>query len=42
MPREWYLVPLLVVDEAIERIKDGTIADYVYDPSGASLVRVTS
>lgn len=40
-PREWYLVPLFVIDEAIERIKDGTITDCVYDPSRASLVRVT-
>jgi hypothetical protein len=38
-PREWFLVPLFVVDEAIERIKDGTIADYRYDPKTASLLR---
>jgi hypothetical protein len=37
-PREWFLVPLFVVDEAIERIKDGTIADYRYDPKTASLL----
>jgi hypothetical protein len=24
IPREWFLVPLFVVDEAVERIKDGT------------------
>jgi hypothetical protein len=38
-PREWFLVPLFVVDEAIERIRDGTIADYRYDPKTASLLR---
>ncbi|WP_421856609.1 GIY-YIG nuclease family protein [Oceanicaulis sp.] len=38
-PREWFLVPLFVIDEAIEKFKDGTIADYAYDTSGANLVR---
>ena len=37
VPREWFLVPLFVIDEAVERIKDGTIAKYVYDPHGACL-----
>ncbi len=39
VPREWFLVPLFVVDEAVDRIKDGTITDYVYDPKKAALVR---
>lgn len=38
VPREWFLVPLFVIDEAVERIKDGTITDYRYDPGKASLV----
>lgn len=38
-PQEWFLVPLFVVDEAVERIKDGTITSYVYDPKAARLVR---
>ena len=37
IPREWFLVPLFVIDEAIERIKDGTITGYSYDPTTASL-----
>jgi hypothetical protein len=41
VPREWFLVPLFVIDEAVSRIKDGTITDYQYDPGTASL-RVTS
>lgn len=41
-PREWFLVPLFVVDESVERIKDGTITNYVYDPTAARLVKVTS
>ena len=39
IPREWFLVPLSVVDEAIEKIKDGTITSYTYDPKAALLRR---
>lgn len=39
VPREWFLVPLFVIDEAVERIKDGTITGYIYDPKTASLVK---
>src|SRR5690606_30751696 len=39
VPRDWFLVPLFVVDEAVEKIKDGTITAYVYDPESASLKR---
>lgn len=31
IPREWFLVPLFVIDEAIERIKDGSIVNCIYD-----------
>jgi hypothetical protein len=41
-PREWFLVPLFVVNEAVERIKDGSITGYVYDPKAARLVKVAS
>lgn len=37
VPREWFLVPLFVIDEAVSRIKDGTITGYQYDPGTASL-----
>lgn len=37
-PREWFLVPLFVIDEVVERIKDGTIPKFVYDPKTARLV----
>lgn len=39
IPREWFLVPVFVVDEAVERIKDGSITGCVYDPQTARLVR---
>ncbi len=38
IPREWFLVPLFVIDEAVQRIKDGTITGYIYDPRTAALV----
>lgn len=38
-PREWFLAPLFVIGEAIDRIKDGTITNFVYDPATASLRR---
>ncbi|RWK53167.1 MAG: GIY-YIG nuclease family protein [Mesorhizobium sp.] len=40
VPREWFLVPLYAIDEAVERIKDGSISQYVYDPQEARLRRV--
>ena len=40
IPREWFLVPVFVVDDAVKRIKDGTITGYTYDPKTASLKRV--
>jgi hypothetical protein len=38
-PREWFLVPLSVINEAVEKIKDGTISDVCYDAGTASLKR---
>lgn len=37
-PREWFLVPLQVIDQAVEHIRDGSIADLVYEPATAQLV----
>lgn len=41
VPREWFLVPLFIIDEAVDRIKDGTITSYAYDPKTASLKKMT-
>lgn len=38
-PEEWFLVPLFVIDEAVKRIRDGTVTSYVYDPRAARLVK---
>ena len=37
-PREWFLVPLSVIDEVVDRIRDGSIIRYGYDPAAASLL----
>lgn len=37
-PREWFLVPLHVIDEAVQRLVDGTLTGVVYDAQSASLV----
>jgi hypothetical protein len=36
-PREWFLVPFHVIDEAVERIRDGSITQVVYDSQSAQL-----
>lgn len=38
-PQEWFLVPLFIIDEVVEKIKDGSIADYVYDHNKAELTQ---
>jgi hypothetical protein len=37
--QEWFLVPLFIIDEMVEKIKDGTISNYFYDPNTAQLRR---
>ena len=37
-PREWFLVPLPVIDEAVNRIRDGSITSVVYDRDAARLI----
>jgi hypothetical protein len=36
-PREWYLVPLSVIDEVVVKVRDGSITNLEYDPSTATL-----
>jgi hypothetical protein len=37
-PKEWFLVPLNVIDEAVQHIRDGSITEVIYDPETARLV----
>jgi hypothetical protein len=39
-PEEWFLVPLFVIDEAVERIRNGSIRKYAYDVQKATLVLI--
>lgn len=38
-PREWFLVPFAAIEEAIDKLKEGTITDYRYDAASAKIVR---
>jgi hypothetical protein len=33
------MVPLFVIDEVVEKLKDGTLTQYSYDPNQAKLVK---
>ncbi len=37
-PREWFLVPLAAIDEAVQRIRDGSITQVAWDPKQACWV----
>lgn len=38
-PREWFLVPLPVIEEFIEKLKAGTLSRFRYDPKTATIVQ---
>lgn len=37
-PREWFLVPLPIIDEAVQRIRDGSITTVTFDTQSGRLV----
>ncbi len=37
-PREWFLVPFAVVEEAIQKLMEGTISDFRYDAQTAQII----
>jgi hypothetical protein len=39
-PREWFLVPLSIIDQVVDKIKDGSITTFEYDPHTASLKKI--
>ena len=41
VPREWFLVPLFIIDEAVIKIKDGTIVNFYYDIKSGKIVERT-
>lgn len=38
-PNEWFLVPIFIIDEMVDKIKDGSISDYYYDAVTVELKR---
>ena len=38
-PREWFLVPLPAIEEAVQRLQEGTIESYRYDRDTARIVK---
>ena len=38
VPREWFLAPLDAIDDAVEKIRKGTITRYRYDAKSASFI----
>lgn len=39
-PREWFLVPLAVIEEAIQKLKEGSIGEHRFDPVTAKIVEL--
>lgn len=37
-PREWFLVPIFIIDEVVEKIKDGSLSKFRYDPTEVKLL----
>jgi hypothetical protein len=42
VPREWFVVPLPIIEEALEKLIDGTIAKCHYDAKTAKIIEVKS
>ena len=38
-PREWFLVPLPIIEEAIQKLIDGTLPEYRYEPQEGRIVK---
>ena len=39
-PREWFLVPIFIIDEVVTKIKNGTLSGYRYDPKNVKLIKL--
>ena len=42
IPNEWFLTPLFIIEEVVNRIRDGSITQFAYDPATASLNRIAA
>jgi hypothetical protein len=41
IPREWFLVPLFIIDEMVDLIKNGTIVNFIYDAKNSKIITHT-
>ena len=41
-PDEWFLVPLNVIEDAIQKIIDGSITEYIFEPSEGKLIKTNN
>ncbi len=39
-PKEWFLVPFAVIEEAIEKLIEGTIENFRYEPEKAQIIEI--
>ena len=39
VPQEWFFVPLFIIDEVVDKIKDGTLSKYSYNKNSVSIVK---
>lgn len=40
-PREWFLIPLPIILDIVEKLKDGSLAKYAYEAKEARLVEIS-
>lgn len=40
VPREWFLVPIFIIDEVVEKIKDKSLSNYRYDVNEVKLITI--
>jgi len=40
IPQEWFLVPLFIIDQVVEKITDGSIQEYEYSPEKTELMKI--
>jgi hypothetical protein len=41
-PKEWFLVPLPIIEEAVKRMIDGSIVGYKYDHKSCAIKPINS
>ena len=39
-PREWFLVPLVIIEESIQKLIEGKISEYRYEPNQGAIVKI--